>query len=95
MGSPVSIVGHLVARFTRLARLSRRTRRLGTWRGGRGLVRRLLGGRSIAARRRLALVWALRALSRRRQATDLDAFAGTFGPAAPEVPFKEIVTPAA
>ena len=49
----------------------------------------------VDTRRRLALVWALRALSRRRQATDLDAFAGTFGPAAPEVPFKEIVTPAA
>jgi hypothetical protein len=46
-------------------------------------------------RRRLGLVWALRALSRRRQATDLDAFALAFGPAAPEVPFKEIVTPAA
>jgi hypothetical protein len=46
-------------------------------------------------RRRFALVWALRALSRRRQATDLDAFAGALGPLAPEVPFEEIVTPAA
>ena len=45
-------------------------------------------------RRRLALVWALRALARRRHPTDLDAFASAFGAAAPEVAFKEIVTPA-
>lgn len=49
----------------------------------------------VDTRRRLVLVRALHALSRRRQATDLDAFAVAFGPAAPEVPFKEIVTPAA
>ena len=48
----------------------------------------------VDARRRLALVWALRALARRRQATDLDAFASAFGAAAPEVAFQEIVTPA-
>jgi hypothetical protein len=48
----------------------------------------------VDTRRRLALVWALRALARRRQPTDLDAFASAFGAAAPEVAFQEIVTPA-
>ena len=48
----------------------------------------------VDTRRRLALVWALRALARRRHPTDLDAFASAFGVAAPEVAFKEIVTPA-
>lgn len=47
------------------------------------------------ARRRLALVWALRALARRRTPTDLDAFASAFGSSAREVPFKEIAAPAA
>ena len=42
-------------------------------------------------RRRQALVWSLRALARRRQATDLDRFASAFGSSAPEVPFEEIV----
>ena len=45
----------------------------------------------VDARRRLALVWALRALARRRHPTDLDAFANAFGSSAPEVPFEEIV----
>jgi hypothetical protein len=45
-------------------------------------------------RRRLALVWALRALARRRQATDLDVIAARLRDSAAEIPFKEIVTPA-
>ncbi len=48
----------------------------------------------VNTRRRLALMWALRALARRRVPTDLDAFAAEFGSSAQDVPFKEIVTPA-
>jgi hypothetical protein len=45
-------------------------------------------------RRRLALVWALRALARRRVVTDLDVLAAVLGNAAPELPFEEIDTSA-
>ncbi len=48
----------------------------------------------VDTRRRVALVWALRALARRREPTDLDAFGGLLRDSAPEVAFKEIVTPA-
>jgi hypothetical protein len=41
--------------------------------------------------RRLALLWALRALARRRQPTDLDALADLLRGSAPEVAFEEIV----
>ena len=44
----------------------------------------------VDARRRLALVWTLRALARRRTPTDLDAFAAVLGDAAPEIPFDKI-----
>ena len=48
----------------------------------------------VDTRRRLALVWALRLLARRRQPTDLDAAATVFGAIAREVRFQEIVAPA-
>jgi hypothetical protein len=48
----------------------------------------------VDTRRRVALVWALRVLARRRQASDLDAIAGRLRDSAPEVASKEIVTPA-
>jgi hypothetical protein len=48
----------------------------------------------VDSRRRLALVWALRALGRRRQATDLDAVASALRDSAPAIGFEEIVTPA-
>lgn len=44
----------------------------------------------VDARRRLALVWALRAFGRRRQPTDLDASADRLRKSAPEVTFEEI-----
>ena len=45
----------------------------------------------VDTRRRLALVWALRALARRRQATDLDALAAAVRDAAPDIPFAELI----
>lgn len=45
-------------------------------------------------RRRRALVWALRALGRRRRATDLDTVAGMLRDSARSIGFEEIVTPA-
>jgi hypothetical protein len=48
----------------------------------------------VDTRRRLALTWALRALARRRRATDLDALSSQIGPTAPEVRFEEIAAPA-
>ena len=45
----------------------------------------------VDTRRRLALVWALRALARRRTTTDLDARAAAMGDVAPEISFGEIV----
>jgi hypothetical protein len=47
----------------------------------------------VDANRRLALVWALRLLARRRQPTDLDALAATVRASAPEVALEELVRP--
>ncbi len=45
-------------------------------------------------RRRIALVWGLRTLARKRTSTDLDALAGLLRDSVREVPFEEIVAPA-
>jgi hypothetical protein len=45
----------------------------------------------VDSRRRVALVWSLRVLARRREATDLDALGAAVGETAPEVPFEQVV----